>query len=222
MWHIVYLSYESTPSGRQYIGKHSTPSLEDGYFGSFSTKNFSPDSRVILGYFKTAQAAVAAEIQWQRVFNVVPDPTYANQAYQTAKGFDRTGVPHTEELKQQWSVDRSGEGNSMHGRTGDLAPATHMCWSYDPETGNEHYGKTTHPGYIPGRPSVGQRVKETGVGEETREKLRQAQLKIPSEERYWFGKEGNIKGTTWWRNPETGQTKRSKTQPGPTWTPGRK
>jgi hypothetical protein len=69
---------------------------------------------------------------------------------------------------------------------------------------------------------VGQRVKETGVGEETREKLRQAQLKIPSEERYWFGKEGNIKGTTWWRNPETGQTKRSKTQPGPTWTPGRK
>lgn len=49
MWHIVYLSYESKPGGRSYIGKHSTNDLYDGYLGSFSDEHFDPDSRITLG-----------------------------------------------------------------------------------------------------------------------------------------------------------------------------
>jgi hypothetical protein len=221
-WHIVYVSYESSSTGRDYVGKHSTTNLHDGYLGSYADVKFNPDSRIILGYYKTSEAAVAAEIQWQRVLGVVSDPQYANRSYQTAKGFDRTGLPHTEDLKQKWSVERAGTGNPMYGKTGDLAPATYMSWSYNPDTGDEHYGKDVPPGNELGRPSVGQRVKETGVSETTREKLRQTQLKIPPEERYWFGKEGNAKGTLWWRNPDTGEIKRSKSQPGPTWINKRK
>ena len=87
-WHIVYLSFESKQTGRGYIGKHTTKNLHDGYLGSYYDPSFSPDSRIILGYYKTAKAAVTAEIQWQRVFQVATDPQFANQVYQTSSKFD--------------------------------------------------------------------------------------------------------------------------------------
>jgi len=109
-WHIVYLSYESKPGGRNYIGKHSTENIYDRYLGSFSDSSFCPDSRIILGVFNSSESAVEAEIQWQRVFRVVSNPDFANKSYQTSNKFDTTGTtahnkgkPRTKEEKRRIS-----------------------------------------------------------------------------------------------------------------------
>jgi hypothetical protein len=140
-WHIVYLSYESKPGGRNYIGKHSTENLHDGYLGSFSDKSFSPDSRIILGVFNSAEAAVISEIQWQRTFKVASNPEFSNRSYQTSTKFDTTGSqahnkgkPRSPEEKQAISegtkkalqekgFDNRGEKNPMFGRTGESHPS---------------------------------------------------------------------------------------------------
>lgn len=140
-WHIVYLSYESKLGGRNYIGKHSTENLHDGYLGSFSDKNFSPDSKIILGMFNSAEAATQSEIQWQRVFEVVPNPDFANRSYQTSTKFDTTGTQAhnkgkprspkekqaisegTKKALQEKGFDNRGEKNPMFGRTGESHPS---------------------------------------------------------------------------------------------------
>jgi len=116
-WHIVYLSYESGPKGRNYVGKHSTSDLNDGYLGSYSDKSFFPDSRIILGMYKTAAAATWAEIQWQRVFEVVPNPEFSNKSYQTSERFDTTGLKMPADLKKKRSEQYGGEGNPNYGKT---------------------------------------------------------------------------------------------------------
>ena len=103
MYHIVYLSFESKPGGRSYVGKHSTENLYDGYLGSFADKSFSPDSRIVLGFYKDSNSAVQSEIQWQRSLQVKEDPHYANQVYQTSTGFDCTGVVRSEEYLEKQS-----------------------------------------------------------------------------------------------------------------------
>lgn len=214
MWHIVYLSYESPPNGRDYIGKHSTPDLNDGYFGSFKDKEFNPDSRVILGYYKTAKAAVAAEIQWQRVFQVAVDPQYANRAYQTSVGFVCIG--HTEESKQKMrDAPRTINPDSLRTALG-------KSWFYNPETGEETLAETCPHGFKPGRPSMVASNPGKNPSTETKNKMSNAQRARPPESQYWTGREGNAAGTHWWRNPITGETKRSNTQPGPAWVKGRK
>jgi hypothetical protein len=99
MFHTIYDSFESKLGGRDYIGKHSTENPYDDYKGSFRDKTFEPDSKIIVGYSKTAEGAVWLEIQWQKVFEVAEDPQFANRSYQTSTKFnyDRTGVPHSEE-----------------------------------------------------------------------------------------------------------------------------
>ena len=117
MWHFVYLSYESGPKGRNYVGKHTTSNLNDGYLGSYSDKSFSPDSRIILGVFKTAVAAILAEIQWQKVLEVVPNTEFANKSYQTSSKFDTTGLKMSTDYKKKKSEQNSGEGNPNYGKT---------------------------------------------------------------------------------------------------------
>lgn len=139
-WHIVYLSYDSRPGGKNYIGKHSTDNLYDGYLGSFSDKSFNPDSRIVLGVFNTSEAAILSEIQWQRALQVVSNPEFVNKSYQTSKKFDTTGIiphnkgkPRTEEEKRKISErtkqalrDRgfgnSGDKNPMYGVRGENHP----------------------------------------------------------------------------------------------------
>ena len=85
MFHTVYNSYET--DGRDYIGKHSTDDINDGYLGSFKDKTFEPNSKIIIAHAKTAEGALWLEIQFQKVFDVVEDPQFANRAYQTSTGF---------------------------------------------------------------------------------------------------------------------------------------
>lgn len=111
-WHVVYLSFESGQTGRDYIGKHSTKNLHDGYLGSYRDPSFSPDSRIILGYYKTAKAAVTAEIQWQKVFQVATDPQFSNQVYQTSSKFDagHLGWCYHPETNQEVYLEGCPEG----------------------------------------------------------------------------------------------------------------
>lgn len=104
MFHTVYDSYENKISGRDYIGKHSSQNPYDNYLGSFVDDSFCPDSKIVLGYSKTAEGAVWMEIQWQRVLGVAEDPQFANKTYQTSEKFDCTGFKWSEDSKLRASI----------------------------------------------------------------------------------------------------------------------
>jgi hypothetical protein len=129
MYHFVYLSFEDKPNGRNYIGKRSSHLVYDGYLGSFSDETFRPSHRIVLGYYATSEAAIQAEIQFQRVLNVVEDPSYANRSFQTSTGFvsnhpetkkkisqSRKGQKLSEKVKRQISKRQTGSGNSNFGK----------------------------------------------------------------------------------------------------------
>jgi len=109
-WHILYLSYEET--GRDYVGAHSTDDLNDGYMGSYKDKTFNPDNRITIGYYRTREALIQAEISMQKVLNVSKDPQYANRSIQTSTGFDRSGVPDTSETRRKKSKSHTGKKRS--------------------------------------------------------------------------------------------------------------
>ena len=108
MYHTVYNSYETKPNGRDYIGKHSTDDPYDDYKGSFADKEFDPDSKIVFAYAKTAEGALWLEIQFQKVFNVVEDPQFANRTYQTSTGFYYAKV--TPEHSR--AISKAGAGNT--------------------------------------------------------------------------------------------------------------
>lgn len=99
MFHTVYLSFEETPEGRGYIGKHSSVDPYDSYYGSYKDTSFNPSAKIILEYAKTEEAAIRAEIRWQKVFKVAENFEFANQSYQTSSRFnyDLTGFKFSEE-----------------------------------------------------------------------------------------------------------------------------
>lgn len=87
MFHTVYNSFEAKPKGRDYIGKHSTNDPYDDYLGSYRDDSFNPNGKIVIAYATTPQGAVWLEERFQRVFNVVEDPQFANQSYQTSDKF---------------------------------------------------------------------------------------------------------------------------------------
>jgi hypothetical protein len=201
VFHIVYNSYESESGGRDYIGKHSTKNLSDGYLGSFKDKTFNPDSKIILGYSKTKEGAVWLEIQFQRVFGVVEDNQFANKSYQTSTKFSYTdGCP--------------GDKNGMYGRTGERNPNFGNNYSeesrqkirefregktawHDPETGEDRWFDEP--------PIESKWVR--GFSKERKVRMKNNQ------------KSAN-KGRTTFYNPETGGMEMCLTHPGDPWVKG--
>ena len=116
-WHFVYLSFEEGVEGRNYVGKHSTDNLNDGYLGSYSDSTFNPSARIILEYAHTVEAAITAEIRWQRALKVVENPQFVNRAYQTSTKFDTTGLRMPDDYKKERSLKYTGEGNPNFGKT---------------------------------------------------------------------------------------------------------
>jgi hypothetical protein len=86
--HYTYYSYEEF--GRGYIGKRSCPCKPEedvDYFGSYKDKTFEPTQKIILDTYDTVDEALEDEIKIQRFFQVVPNPHFANQVYQTSTKF---------------------------------------------------------------------------------------------------------------------------------------
>ena len=103
--YYVYYSYEEW--GRGYIGKRKCPVDKtpetDNYFGSYSDKNFNPNSKIILEVFKTDAEASEAEYKLQRFFKVVENPHFANQCYQKSSKFSSEGRKVSKETRQKIS-----------------------------------------------------------------------------------------------------------------------
>jgi len=99
-YHILYLSFEEGPTGRSYVGAHSTDDLYDGYLGSFTDKTFNPSGRIIIEYHKSRVSLLRAEETLQKVLDVVKDPHYANQSIQHGSGFTYgfLGKSHSKEF----------------------------------------------------------------------------------------------------------------------------
>jgi hypothetical protein len=110
MFHAVYFSFEEIPGGRGYIGKHSSSDPYDSYYGSYKDTSFNPSAKIILEYAKTEEAAIQAEIRWQKVFRVAENSEFANQSYQTSSKFnyDLTGFKFSEESLEKMKKSHTG------------------------------------------------------------------------------------------------------------------
>ena len=121
--HYVYNSFEEW--GRGYIGIRSCDCLpeEDAkYFGSFRDKSFNPTKKDILFVRETRQEVAEIEIKLHDFFDVAVNPQFANMAKAVSTGFDRAGVPDTEQTKSKKSKATSGKNNPMFGRIGENNP----------------------------------------------------------------------------------------------------
>lgn len=192
MFHTVYNSWESNPNGRDYIGKHSTSDPYDNYLGSFKDKSFNPDNKIVIAYATTAEGAVWLEERFQRVFNVVEDESYANQAYQTSTGFDRTGAVDSEETRRKKTQAQLGnkKGLGNKSKTGKTNSQSHIEAVRRACIGN------TWASVLRGKPKP-QRFKDFMRGNQY------------------------SKGMLWWVN-EKGETKFQREAPGDDWQRGRK
>jgi DNA invertase Pin-like site-specific DNA recombinase len=108
--YYTYLSYESF-SNKKYIGyaklkpQFDLP-IQDPYKGSYTTKEFDPDKKVILSVHATAKEALQMEIILQKRNNVLKDPDFMNRVIYE-NGFLIS--EHTEETKKKISEAHKGK-----------------------------------------------------------------------------------------------------------------
>ena len=209
MYHFVYLSFEEKTQGKNYIGKHSTENLDDGYLGSYKDKGFTPDSRIILEYCRTSEASLLAEIRWQKVFNVAKDPSFSNRSFQTSTGFSTQGVPRSLESKEKQSLAMQGVNSGVNsGRWGK------RWWVNADKT--EELSSVESPG-------AGWTLGRKPPNEEIRKNISNGQLGRKGKNPM-FGRTGDKNpsyGKKWWVNNQ-GEILYQKEKPGDAWQNGKK
>lgn len=231
MWHILYLSYES--EGRDYIGAHSTEDLHDGYLGSYSDSSFSPDNRIIIGYYKSRDSLLQAEGSLQTSLNVAKDPQYANRSIQTSSGFNRQGVPDT-------GCTRSKKSQAHTGKTRSAAQVQAMTEAQNrPEVKEKKSISMVGDNNPAKRPEVRQKLSEKNTGEGNPRfgkpgtllgvigeshpsygHVKSPEFKQNLSEKH-SGENNPCFGKRWWVNSKN-QTAYQTQSPGPEWQPGRK
>jgi hypothetical protein len=130
----TYLSYESRPFGRSYIGMrecpHNLTPETDSYLGSYTDKTFKPNKKVILGKFSCLEFALEHEIELHNKYNVDVWDVFANRAKQTSSKFSFRGsgeknprfgkigvYSHSQQTKDRIRLANLGENNYWYGRT---------------------------------------------------------------------------------------------------------
>jgi hypothetical protein len=210
MYHFVYLSFEESPHGKNYVGVHSTDDLNDGYLGSFKDNDFNPSAKIILQFFKSRESAVEAEIRWQHVFKVVENLTFANKAYQTVSKFDTSGSSwwHNEKGEHTLSQYSPGPGWTK----GQSAEERKKKSERKKGEKNHQYGKPQTPESNKKRSEALKGPKNHNYG---RPRDPEVCLKIS------LTKRGVATGSTWWVNLKLNQETHSKDCPGEGWVQGR-
>ncbi len=97
--YVVYLiTYSGDKFPPNYIGSTSLKQIDSGYMGSVKSKKYSKLWKTelkenpqlfhleIISYHDTRPAAAYAELQVQKIFNVVKNPLFVNLAYATVNG----------------------------------------------------------------------------------------------------------------------------------------
>jgi hypothetical protein len=203
MFHFVYYSFEETPEGRGYIGKHSTNNPNDGYLGSFKDPSFKPSAKIILEHSNSARGAIVSEIRWQKAFKVVEDPHFVNRSYQSSEGFTYswTGRKRTDEDKKKKSAAARGKPKSQSHRD-------NMSKARKGATLTEDHKR-----------KIGLAGKGRVVTEETREKIRRSKEGKPQTDSHKQSLSLVRKGKKCWNNGEL--ETQSHNPPDPGWKRGR-
>jgi hypothetical protein len=210
MYHYVYVSFEDKPSGKSYIGVHSTCDILDVYLGSYSDEAFNPTHKIILQHFSSREAAVQAEIQWQKVFRVAHDPQYANRAYQTSEKFDTTGATLWHDSQGRHTLSHSDPGPGWIQGASPSLRKTRSDNSKGPK--NPAYGKKQSQESNSKRSEALKGSKNHNYGKprppEVCEKISKTKSGVPT-------------GSVWWVNCNVNQETHSQDCPGEGWTQGR-
>ncbi len=111
---VYHITYSGDKFPQNYIGSTSLESIQHGYMGSVSSKKYkslwnqelkeNPQlfNLEIISYHDTRPAATYAELQIQKIFNVVKNPLFVNLAYASVNGY--------------FGKDTSGKNNPMYGK----------------------------------------------------------------------------------------------------------
>lgn len=191
--YTVYYSYEDKPGGRGYIGYHASENPYDEYLGSFYDKEFSPDGKIILGYFYSKEAAIQSEIMFQKAFRAPEDNHFANRSYQTSTKFHVPGEVSVETRQKQSEFHKGTKwwNNGLEEKMSRNSPG--VGWA---------------PGRLPHLREIVRQNLQNSRGKphslETRQQMSRSK-----------------QNAFWWISPE-GEVRRSQIQPGEGWRRGRK